>query len=157
LKVVHSKVSLNTRRLSYDELVQNYRGTVVSSFSNIEDALAAVRRTAEQEAAQEVTVAEARRSYEIAQGRYRVGLTDLLTVLNTENTLFPAQDALVQVKLAHMQALVSLFNALGGGWKVDAGQNGMAEPAGISGASASGKSSLSQGNPTSYHTTPDRD
>jgi outer membrane protein TolC len=50
-----------------------------------------VGRTAEQEAAQEVTVA--RRSYEIAQGRYRVGLTDLLTVLNTENALFPAQNS----------------------------------------------------------------
>jgi outer membrane protein TolC len=64
-----------------------------------------------------VTVAQARRSYEIAQGRYRVGLTDLLTVLNTENALFPAEDALVQVRLGHMQAFVGLFNALGGGWQ----------------------------------------
>ena len=61
-------------------------------------------------------MAEARRSYEIAQSRYRVGLTDLLTVLNTENALFPAEDALVQVRLAHEQALVGLFGALGGGW-----------------------------------------
>ncbi len=42
---------------------------------------------------------------------------NLLTVLTIENTLFPAQDSLVQAKVAHMQAIVSLFKALGGGWK----------------------------------------
>jgi outer membrane protein, multidrug efflux system len=112
---------LQFSKARYDELVQNYRKAVVSAFSNVEDALASVQRTAEQQAAQEVTVAEARRSYEIAQARYRVGLTDLLTVLNTENALFPAEDTLVQVRLAHLQALVSLFNALGGGWQVATG------------------------------------
>jgi outer membrane protein, multidrug efflux system len=105
----------------YDELVQNYRKAVLYAFGNVENALAATQRTSEQQAAQEATVAEARRSYQIAQGRYRIGLTDLLTVLNTENALFPAEDTLVQVRLAHMQALVSLFNALGGGWQVGAG------------------------------------
>ena len=104
-----------------DELVQDYRKAVISAFGNVEDALAATQRTAEQQAAEEATVAQARRSYEIAQSRYRVGLTDLLTVLNTENALFPAEDASVQVRLAHMRALVSLFNALGGGWKAAAG------------------------------------
>jgi outer membrane protein, multidrug efflux system len=112
---------LQFSKARYDELAQNYRKAVVSAFSNVEDALASVRRTAEQQAAEEVTVAEARRSYEIAQARYRVGLTDLLTVLNTENALFPAEDTLVQIRLAHMQALVSLFNALGGGWQVATG------------------------------------
>lgn len=81
--------------------------------------MAAVQRTAEQQAAQKVTVAEARRSYEIAQARYRIGLTDLLTVLNIENALFVAENALVQVRQAHLQALVSLFNALGGGWQLN--------------------------------------
>jgi outer membrane protein, multidrug efflux system len=41
-------------------------------------------------------------------------------VLNTENALFVAEDALVQVRQAHLQGLVSLFNALGGGWTVPA-------------------------------------
>lgn len=111
---------LQFSKARYDELVQNYRKAVLYAFGNVEDALAATRRTAEQQAAQEATVAEARRSYEIAQGRYQVGLTDLLTVLDTENALFPAEDALVQARLAHMQALVSLFNALGGGWQLPA-------------------------------------
>ena len=38
-------------------------------------------------------------------------------MLNTENALFSAQDALVQGKFAHLQALVDLYQALGGGWQ----------------------------------------
>jgi outer membrane protein, multidrug efflux system len=107
---------LEYSKARYEELLQDYRGAVISAFSNVEDALAATHRTTEQQTYEDATVAQARRSYEIAEARYRIGLTDLLTVLNTENALFPAEDAAVQVRLAHMQALVSLFNALGGGW-----------------------------------------
>ena len=37
-------------------------------------------------------------------------------MLSTETALFSAEDALAQAQLAHLQALVGLFNALGGGW-----------------------------------------
>jgi len=108
----------------YEELLQNYRKAVISAFSNVEDALAATRRTAEQQASQAVAVAKARRAYELAQLQYRAGSVDLLTVLNTETALFSANDLLVQIRIAHMQALVSLFNALGGGWQ-DSGPQGI--------------------------------
>lgn len=111
------KGQLAFSQAQYEELLWNYRKAVVSAFSNVEDALAATRRTAEQQAAEELAVAQARQAYKIAQAQYRVGSVDLLTVLNTENALFSADDLLAQDRIAHMQALVSLFNALGGGWK----------------------------------------
>jgi multidrug efflux system outer membrane protein len=101
----------------YEELLQNYRKAAISAFSNTEDALAATRRTAEQQESQQVAVAKARRAFEISELQYRVGATDLLTVLNTQNALFSANDLLAQVRIARMQALVSLFKALGGGWQ----------------------------------------
>jgi multidrug efflux system outer membrane protein len=113
----------------YDELVQNYQKAVISAFSNVEDALAATKRTAEQQQSQQVSVAKARRAYELAQVQYSVGSTDLLTVLNTETTLFSATDQLAQARIARMQALVSLFKALGGGWQDSGYQNvAMAKP-----------------------------
>jgi NodT family efflux transporter outer membrane factor (OMF) lipoprotein len=108
---------LDYSKARYEELLQNYRKAVISAFSNVEDALAATRRTAEQQESQQVAVAKARRAYDIAQLQYGVGSTDLLTVLNTENALFSANDLLAQIRIARMQALVSLFNALGGGWQ----------------------------------------
>ena len=46
-----------------------------------------------------------------------VGTINVLTVLSTENALFSAQDVLVQVEYSHLQALIDLYTALGGGWQ----------------------------------------
>jgi len=40
-----------------------------------------------------------------------------VTLLNTQQTLFQALDVMVQVRLARFQAVLSLFQALGGGWQ----------------------------------------
>jgi outer membrane protein TolC len=100
----------------YDELLQNYRKSVISAFQDVEDALVATQQTAEQERQQQVAVDTAQRAYEIATAQLRAGTINVLTVLNTETALFSAQNTLVQVKLARVNASVSLFKALGGGW-----------------------------------------
>lgn len=101
----------------YAELLSDYHKTVVSAFSNVEDALVTLQQTALQRDRQEEAVAKARRAYEITQLQLHAGVINILTVLNTETALFTAEDALVQVKYAHLAALISLFNALGGGWQ----------------------------------------
>ncbi len=109
------QVALNRAR--YDELLADYHKAVLSAFGNVEDSLTGVRQTAEQQRRQEQAVAQARRAYEYAQAQMRAGTVNVLTVLNTEGALFSAQDALVQVRFSHFEALVSLYNALGGGWQ----------------------------------------
>jgi len=100
----------------YTELLTTYHKTVLTAFSNVEDALVAAQQTAEQQKRQQDAVATARRAYEFAQKQMSAGTVNILTVLNTENALFTAQDQLVQVNYLHLQALVDLFTALGGGW-----------------------------------------
>ncbi len=82
----------------------------------MERALIAVRDLAEQERLQAEAVATARRAYELSETQLRAGTIDITTVLNTQRTLFSAQDALVVVRLIRLQAIVSLFQAVGGGW-----------------------------------------
>jgi outer membrane protein, multidrug efflux system len=101
----------------YTELLTSYHKTVLTAFSNVENALVAARETAEQQQRQQSAVAQARRAYEFAQAQMSAGTVNILTVLNTENALFSAQDTLVQVQYSHLQALVDLFTALGGGWQ----------------------------------------
>jgi NodT family efflux transporter outer membrane factor (OMF) lipoprotein len=101
----------------YSELLADYHKTVLSAFSDVENALVAQRQTAEQYQRQLEAVAKARRAYEFAETQMRAGVVNVLTVLNTQTALFNAQDTLVQVRFAHLQALVQLFNALGGGWQ----------------------------------------
>lgn len=100
----------------YTELLSTYHKTVLTAFSNVESALVAARQTAEQQQRQAEAVSKARRAFEFAKAQLAAGTVNVLTVLNTENALFTAQDTLVQVQYSHLQALVDLFTALGGGW-----------------------------------------
>jgi len=100
----------------YTELLTAYHKTVLTAFGNVESALVAARQTAEQLERQRAAVAQARRAYEFSRTQMSAGIVNVLTVLNTENSLFTAEDTLVQVEYARLQALVDLFTALGGGW-----------------------------------------
>jgi multidrug efflux system outer membrane protein len=100
----------------YTELLTTYHKTVLTAFSNVEGALVAAQQTAEQQKRQLDAVTTAKRAYDFAQAQMAAGTVNILVVLNTENALFSAQDQLVQVNYLHLQALVDLYTALGGGW-----------------------------------------
>jgi outer membrane protein, multidrug efflux system len=101
----------------YAELLSSYHKTVISAFGNVENALVAARQTKEQQVRQQKAVDTARRAFQYAQTQMSAGTVNILTVLNTENALFSAQDELVQIQYLHLQSLVDLFTALGGGWQ----------------------------------------
>jgi multidrug efflux system outer membrane protein len=98
------------------ELVENYRKSILAALADVEGALAAAGRTADQEALQAQVVEQSRIALRIAAIRYREGMDDLLPVLDAQRTLFQAEDQLAQIRLARLQASIGLFKALGGGW-----------------------------------------
>ena len=108
--------TLDLRKGQRTELLQLYRKAILSGFADVERALIAVRDLADQERLQTEVVATSRRAYELSETQLRAGTIDITTVLNTQRTLFQAQDQLVLVRLTRLQAIVSLFQALGGGW-----------------------------------------
>ena len=101
----------------YAELLSAYHKTVISALSNVESALVAAQQTREQQKRQQEAVERARRAFQFAQTQMSAGTINILTVLNTENALFSAQDELVQIQYLHLQSLVDLYTALGGGWQ----------------------------------------
>ena len=108
--------NLDLQKGRQDELLQLYRKAVISGFVDVETALDAVRQTALRERLQRDVVVSSRRAFDIAEQRLREGTVDLVTVLQTQQTLYQAEDVLAQARLAHVQAIVSLYQALGGGW-----------------------------------------
>ncbi len=102
------------------EMAESYRKLVLAALADVEGALAAASRDADQEGLQEQVVAEARRALHLAEVRYREGADDLLTLLDAQRTLFQAEDQLAQIHLARLLASVGLFKALGGGWTAPA-------------------------------------
>jgi outer membrane protein, multidrug efflux system len=101
----------------YEELLADYHKAVISAFSNVEDSLIALQQTTDLVERQRQATVTAQRAYDFALSQMRAGTINVLTLLNTETTLFSARDALAQAKYAHLQALVSLYQALGGGWQ----------------------------------------
>jgi multidrug efflux system outer membrane protein len=101
----------------HDELLQTYRKAVVSAFADVDNALVSIKETTARLRLQRDVVAASRRAFELSEQQLRAGTADIITVLNTQVTLFQAEDALWQAQLARLLAVVSLYQALGGGWE----------------------------------------
>ena len=97
-------------------LVASYQQVVWSALADVDQALAAHGRLAQQEVLQAQVLTEARSTLRLAELRYREGVSDLLSVLDAQRTLFSAEDQAAQLRLARLQAVVALYMALGGGW-----------------------------------------
>lgn len=100
-----------------EELLENYRGTLINGFADVEKALNGIAGIDQQRQWQDEELQQAQRAFDIAERRYRAGAEDLLTVLETQRTLYAAQDLNVQLRLSRLQASVALYKALGGGWQ----------------------------------------
>jgi NodT family efflux transporter outer membrane factor (OMF) lipoprotein len=103
----------------YEELLADYHKAVIAALANVEDSLIAMQQTQDLVERQQHAALTAQRAYAFAQAQMRAGTINVLTLLNTQTALFSARDALAQAKYAHLQSLVSLYQALGGGWQQD--------------------------------------
>ena len=104
-------------RARQEELLETYRGAIINGFADVEKALNSIRGLDRQRQWQSEELNQAQTAFDIAQSRYQAGAEDLLTVLETQRTLYAAQDQSVQLRLARMQASIALYKALGGGWQ----------------------------------------
>ena len=108
---------LDVAKGRYQELVADYARAILQSFTDVEQALTAIRYVGEQEALEQAAIKVAQRSADIANAQLQAGTIDIITSLNTQQTLYNDLDLLTQIRLARFQALVNLYKALGGGWQ----------------------------------------
>jgi multidrug efflux system outer membrane protein len=97
-------------------LVATYRKTVLTAFQGVENSLGQVANFSDEENALQEEVTASANAFRISELQYREGIADLLSVLQAQETLFTAQNLLIQVKLSRLQASVGLYLVLGGGW-----------------------------------------
>jgi len=102
---------------SYNELVANYRSTVLTAFQDVEDNIAALRQLALEGQTQAVAVNATGVALEQAQYRYRAGAVTYLEVATAETNALQAQLAAVNIQTRRLTASVLLIKALGGGWQ----------------------------------------
>ena len=109
---------LHATQAAEEKGVADYRQAVVTALQDVEDSLSAAQQQQLAEAADQNAADAARKAAMLAQAQYKLGTVDFLTVLDAQRTLYQAEDTLVQVRLARLQASVSLFRAFGGGFGI---------------------------------------
>lgn len=105
----------DARRL---ELLEIYRGAVLTAYRETEDAMAGVDTGNRRVDDLAVAADQAGYAYELSRIRYEAGAADFLTVLDAQRTKLSADDTLVQAQLSTFLSAADLFVALGGGWDV---------------------------------------
>ena len=104
-----------------ETLLADYRGAITTAFADTQAALNAGAWLDVQYRAQQEVQRHAERAWRLADTRYRAGAIGMLDVLDAQRSLYAARSATLQLRLARLQASVSLFRALGGGWEADSG------------------------------------
>jgi outer membrane protein TolC len=99
--------------------LQAYRKAVLSSFADVEKALVALQQTERQEKLQIEAVKSSQKAFDVSETQLRAGTVNLITVLQTQQTLLTNENQLALVRLTKLQDASSLFQALGGGWTPD--------------------------------------
>ena len=103
-------------KAAYDSSVAFYRETVLSSFQQVEDNLAALRVLEQEAGVQETAVQAAQRSLDLSNTRYEGGVTSYLEVITAQNAALSDEVTAVNILGRRMASAVLLMEALGGGW-----------------------------------------
>jgi NodT family efflux transporter outer membrane factor (OMF) lipoprotein len=93
-----------------------YKQTVLTSLEEIENAIVALDAAKRREAEFRVAFDAANNQAILARMQYRTGLTDFLTLIQSESSLLSARNGIVQAQSDQSTALIQLYLALGGGW-----------------------------------------
>ncbi|MGN6626314.1 MAG: TolC family protein, partial [Tepidisphaeraceae bacterium] len=111
--------NLNFAKARYDEVLANYRSTVINAFKDVEDALTNLHHEADSAAAQDKAVKSASEYLRLTQIQYQQGLVTYLQVTDADRTLLTNELTASQLLNQRMASAVLLIRALGGGWRQD--------------------------------------
>lgn len=96
-----------------------YEKASLTAFGEVEDALIAVNTYAREYEARARQVEASRGATRLSRERYDSGFTNYLEVLDNERTLLDAELQASSALQRQLQATVTLYKALGGGWQVN--------------------------------------
>jgi len=100
-----------------EQAVLNYQRTVIQAFREVADSLAGYRKISELRKEQEGLAESLRNTVELADLRYRGGVSDYLEYLDSERQLLDAELRLVQLRRDEVTSVIVLYRDLGGGWQ----------------------------------------
>jgi multidrug efflux system outer membrane protein len=110
-----NKANLTVAERDRDIYLAQYEKAIQSAFREVADALAINGTVMEQREAQRSLVQATSESYRLSQARYKGGISSYLDVLDSQRSLYSAQQSLISVNLSRLSNMVTLYKVLGGG------------------------------------------
>ena len=107
-----------------DQAAFAYRATALQAFGEVENSLSAVVNLREQLERVAARRAVLERSLSYAEDRYRAGYSSYLETLDAQRNLFNTELAAVRLRESRLNALINLYQVLGGGWQPPTDQPG---------------------------------
>ncbi len=105
----------------------NYELSIRNAFADVDNALVANLKLQQQLVAQTNLVNALREYSQLARLQYDEGYTAYTTVLQAEQSLFPAELELAAVRASVLGSAVNIYRAMGGGWVTEADQMTVSE------------------------------
>jgi outer membrane protein, multidrug efflux system len=111
------RANVRVQNARQEQALDAYQQTVLVALEEAENALTAYAKEQVRRESLSQSVEANQQALELSTQLYKSGLADFLRVLDSERSLYAAQDALVQSDQAVSENLVQLYKALGGGWQ----------------------------------------
>jgi outer membrane protein, multidrug efflux system len=111
-----NKANYRRSQAAFEEAVARYRQQVLVAFGDVENSLSGIRHLAEQSAAQQRAVNQARRAADLATQRYRSGIVAYIEVIDANRDALQTERTNAQLAGQRLVTTVQLIKALGGGW-----------------------------------------
>ena len=121
-----NQANLKVAQVNRDIAVAQYEKAIQTAFREVADALAQQGTIDDQLAAQQSLTDATAESYVLSEARYDKGIDSYLTVLDSQRSLYSAQQNLITTRLSRLTNLVTLYKVLGGG-TVDVNAQGLIE------------------------------
>ncbi|MCY1205980.1 Outer membrane protein OprM [compost metagenome] len=111
-----NRANLEIATVSRDISVAQYEKAIQTAFREVSDALAQRSTLGRQLEAQQSLVNATTESYLLSEARFRRGVDSYLNVLDSQRSLYSAQQNLIGTRLSRLTNLVTFYKTLGGGW-----------------------------------------
>ncbi|PHQ63744.1 MAG: transporter [Sphingobium sp.] len=109
--------NLRYAKATYDAMLATYEKSVQTGFREVADALARRGTMTQQMEAQTSLRDSARVAYTLSDARFRSGIDSFLTSLDSQRSLYSAEQTLLATRLTRATNMVELYRAMGGGLK----------------------------------------
>ncbi|QWV95642.1 efflux transporter outer membrane subunit [Geomonas oryzisoli] len=116
------KLNVALAKTDYEEAVANFRQKLYSALSDVENALSARSRYADENRLLEESLALSEKAASLAEARYRAGATALQAWLDAQESRRSAEKALSENRLNRLKNSVALYQAIGGAMEAKTAQ-----------------------------------